>query len=62
MSHECSDGVHVFNCDQPGCNRNVEGEQGEEFQDVWEWAKEDLGWASAMMSGEWKHLCPEHAG
>ena len=44
----------VIECDS--CNEVFEGEEHEEFTDVWARAKRD-GWRTRKIAGEWLHGC-----
>ena len=60
MSHEQYDKTHVFNCDHPGCNKNVQGDEEESFHDVW-YAAKAKGWRTMKIGIDWVHFCPIHA-
>ena len=49
-------GKIVIECDS--CNETFEGEQGEEFDVVWNAAKRD-GWRTRKIADEWLHGCPK---
>jgi hypothetical protein len=64
-THKTKDGVHVFECDTPGCHGNAEGEQGDDFRTAWR-AAQERGWVNATRVNkagitEWDHYCPRCA-
>lgn len=52
---ERSHGAIIIRCDF--CNDHYEGSPDEDFQIVWEQAK-DEGWRVAKIANEWIHECP----
>lgn len=45
----------IFECDS--CDATLEGDDHEEFKEVWAAAKEE-GWRTRKIGGEWVHACP----
>lgn len=59
MSHRGRKYEHTFECDEPGCEEEFDGEG--EFQEAWNDAK-DEGWRCTKDdAGNWCHWCPGHA-
>jgi hypothetical protein len=59
MSYECEDGEHRFNCDEPGCKKNVEVDEDHSFREAWLFARQK-GWVNSESRGTWQHYCPDH--
>jgi hypothetical protein len=49
-------GKIIIECDS--CSETFEGENGEEFTEVWSGAKRD-GWHTRKIANEWLHGCPK---
>jgi hypothetical protein len=49
----------IIDCDDVRCTETFHSDEGEDFQDMWQRAKE-CGWVARRVGKDWLHFCAEH--